>query len=73
MSKLKRICALAILTASLANSVLAGIMDSPGVAAPPPPPPPSETSTTSAKSISDSTTDIRTTIILTIVGLIPAP
>lgn len=59
MSKVRRACAVAVLTAALATSALAGIMDSPGVASQPPPP--SGASTTS--------TSITTTLILTILSL----
>ncbi|HYV82547.1 MAG TPA: hypothetical protein VE931_03470 [Pyrinomonadaceae bacterium] len=58
MGKLRRTCAVAIVTAALAVSAFAGTIDSPGVVAPPPPP--NQTTSTSAT----------TTIILTILSLI---
>ncbi|HKG60847.1 MAG TPA: hypothetical protein VKB05_13890 [Pyrinomonadaceae bacterium] len=58
MNKLRRTCAVAIVTMVLAIPAFAGIIDSPGVVAPAPPP--SETTSTSTT----------TTIILTILSLI---
>jgi hypothetical protein len=59
VSKLSRMCAVAIVTAVLAVPAFAGIMDAPG--APAPAPTPSQTSSTSTS---------MTTVILTILGLI---
>ena len=59
MKTLRQTCATTILTLALAVSVLAGEIDCPGVVSPPPP-----TGTTS------ETSDITTTIILTIVSVI---
>lgn len=63
MNKLRRTCALVILSLTLTVSALAGTIHSTGVVAePPPPPPPSSTST--------STSSITTTVILTLINLI---
>src|SRR5215212_6675219 len=59
MSKLRRTCAVAIVTAVLAVPAFAGIIDSPG--APAPAPTPSQTSSASTS---------MTTVILTILSLI---
>ena len=59
MSKLRRTCAVAIVTAVLAVPAFAGIIDSPG--APAPAPTPSQTSSTSTS---------MTTVILSILSLI---
>ena len=58
VSKLSRMCAVAIVTAVLAVPAFAGIMDAPG--APAPAPTPSQTSTSTSM----------TTVILTILSLI---
>lgn len=62
MSKLRRTCAVAIVTAVLAVPAFAGIIDSPGVVSPAPPQPtPTETSTSTSSTI---------TVILTVLSLI---
>ena len=63
MQTLRQMCAISVLTMALAISVFAGQIHSPGKADPPPPTP-GETST-------PPTSDLTTSIILTIIGLIP--
>jgi len=60
VNRLRRTCAVAIVTVVLAVPAFAGILDSPGVVSPPPPP-------TQTTSTSTSTT---MTTILTILSLI---
>ena len=67
MSKLRRTCAVAIVTAVLVVSVFAGQLDSPGAV----PPPPGTLDSPGAPAPSQTTsTSTTTTIILTILSLI---
>lgn len=61
MNKLRRMCALVVLSLTLTVSAFAGTIHSTGVVAEPPPPPPSSTSTS---------TSTMTTVILTLITLI---
>jgi len=79
MNKLRRACAVAIVTAVLAVSALGGQLDSPGVVAPPPPSQTSPSITgiidspgavSTPPSQTTSTSTSITTVILTILTLI---
>jgi len=59
---LRQLCAVTVLSLTLAVSVMAGQIETWGVAAPPPPPPPTDSTT--------QTTSTATSIVLTVLSLI---